>query len=88
MLKQICLWWLELRLESHLGKHDAYLNRLYDTDAVTLDDKLRAAKDVLRLPPMDKGERWAEHQRLVGRQVGCSQKPAEASPEAKGLARK
>lgn len=68
MLKRIYLWWLELQLESHLGKHDAYLNRLHDANAMTLDDKLRTAKDVLRFPPMDKGERWAEHQKLVGRQ--------------------
>lgn len=77
MLKQIHLWWLELRLESHLGKHDAYLNRLYDTNAITLDDKLRAAKEALRSLPMDKAERWAEYQKLVGRQMGVFPKEAE-----------
>lgn len=67
MLNRIRLWWLELRLESHLGKHDAYLNRIHETNQITLDEKIKVAKAVLAWPPLSKGRRWAEHQRLARR---------------------
>ncbi|HVC97255.1 MAG TPA: hypothetical protein VND64_26480 [Pirellulales bacterium] len=78
MFKHIHLWWLELRLESHLGKYDAYLNKVYDEGAITDDNKLRIALETLRSPPLNKGQRWAEHQKLVGRQMGVLPVPKPA----------
>lgn len=84
MLNRLRLWWLELRLESELGKHDAFLNRVYEAKATEDDEKVRIALDVLRLPPLNKGQRWAEHQKLAGRQVGAlADEPAAAQPKPK-----
>lgn len=84
MLNRLRLWWLEIRLESQLGKHDAFLNRVYEAKATEDDEKISIALEVLRSPPFNKGRRWAEHQKLVGRQVGALvDEPAPAEPKPK-----
>lgn len=79
MFSRIRLWWLELRLESQLGKYDAYLNQVHDAKLATDKEKIKVAMQLLHSPPMNKGERWAAHQRVANRKAGVSLKDAETA---------
>jgi hypothetical protein len=67
-LERFRLWWLEQRLRLHLGKYNAYLNRVLDQNA--LSDRMRRlsiAQQLIREPELEFGQRILEAARLKNR---------------------
>jgi len=67
MFMKLRLWWTEQRLGLHLGKFDAYLNRVHDQGANDPGHRLLIAKQLLREPELEFGQRLVEHVRLKNR---------------------
>lgn len=67
MFARLWLYFLELRLQHYLGKHHAYRNRVHDEGATTVRDRLRIARAVLAMPPLERVARWAAYQQVVNR---------------------
>lgn len=68
VLTKLRLWWLEQRLGLHLGKYNAYLNRVYEQRAHSdLSRRLSIARQLLREPELEFGQRMLEAARLKNR---------------------
>ena len=67
MFTRLKLFWLELRLQSHLGMWHAYRNAVHDQGAASTHNRINIAQALLNGPPMERSRRWHEYVRLTRR---------------------
>ena len=67
MFARIWLFWLELRLQSHLGMWHAYRNAIHDQNATSTQARIGIAQAILSGPPLELSRRWYEYVRVVQR---------------------
>lgn len=67
MFARLQLFWLELRLQSHLGMWHRYRNECHVQGADSTQNRMNIALAILDGPPLERSRRWFEYVRLIER---------------------